>query len=184
MITVELLKQRTLDTVLGRYNRKIMNNIHRAEYVECLVAILLGKRWTLPWTEGWDWASWDLRHDTGTTLEIKQSAALQPWSRKENSRTRFPRFDIAPRKGYWKTGNKWVDGPGRAADIYVFAWHPETNEQHADQRDPEQWTFYVVKTKDLPPQQKTINLSGVEKRALKKVQAETLATAVQQMLLA
>ena len=83
MTETEVLKRRTLDTVLGRYNRKIMNNVHRAEFVECLVANLLGNGWTLPWTEGWDWASWDLRHDSGTTLEIKHSPARQPWHKEE-----------------------------------------------------------------------------------------------------
>ena len=67
MIAGELLRQRTLETVFKRYDREIMNNIHRAEYVECLVANLLGNAWTLPWTEGWDCGlvgppSW-LRHD-------------------------------------------------------------------------------------------------------------------------
>ena len=148
MISAELLRQRTLETVLKRFDREIMNNIHRAEYVECLVANLLGDAWTLPWTEGWDWASWDLRHGSGTTLEIKQSAARQPWHREANFRPRPPRFDIAPRKGYWTSESEWIDEPGRAADVYVFVSHPETDAKLADHRHTEQWASCVVPTDD------------------------------------
>ncbi len=171
------LKERVFETVLSRYDRRVMNNIHRAEYVECLVANLLGNAWTLPWTEGWDWAPWDLRHDSGKTLEIKQSAARQSWHREENVRAKPPRFDIAPRKGYWTTESDWVDEPGRAADIHVFAWHPETDKKLVDQRNQDQWTFYVLRTKELPPQQKSIGLAGVEALTL-LVRAESLADAV------
>ena len=47
MIAAELLKQRTLETVLKRYDWKIKKNTHRAEYVECLIANLFGNAWTL-----------------------------------------------------------------------------------------------------------------------------------------
>ena len=181
MIAAELLRQRTLETVLKRFDREIMNNIHRAEYVECLVANLLGDAWTLPWTEGWDWASWDLRHGSGTTLEIKQSAARQPWHREANFRPRPPRFDIAARKGYWTRESEWIDEPGRAADLYVFAWHSETDVKLADHRDPEQWAFYVVPTVNLPAGQNSIGLAGIE-TLTPVVQAEGLAPAVRRLL--
>ena len=181
MIEAEVLRKRTLDTVLRQYNRKIMNNIHRAEYVECLVANLLGGRWTLPWTDGWDWAPWDLRHDSGTKLEVKQSAARQRWHREEDFVAKPPRFDIAPRKGYWMAKGDWVDVRGRAADIYVFAWHPETSAKLADQRDPGQWMFYVVRTEYLPPEQKSIGLAGIKERA-PMVRADALASAIESLL--
>ena len=38
------VQEQTLATVFGRYDRRVMNNIHRADYVECLVAMLLSKR--------------------------------------------------------------------------------------------------------------------------------------------
>ena len=73
-------------------------------------------------------------------------------------------FDIAPRTGYWSDGgSKWVEQPGRPADIYIFAWHPVTEEQTADHRDPDQWEFYVVPEAELPPRQKTIALSRLSK---------------------
>lgn len=181
MVEAEILGKRALDTVLRRYDCKIMNNLHRAEYVECLVASLLGGRWTLPWTEGWDWAPWDLRNDLGTKLEFKQSAARQRWHKAEDFVAMSPRFDIAPRTGYWMAIDKWVAVPGRAADIYVFAWHPETSEKLADHRDPRQWMFYVVRTHDLPSEQKSIGLAGIKERA-PMVRAEALASAVELLL--
>lgn len=181
MIEATVLIRQTLDTVVLQYNRKIMNNIHRAEYVECLVANLLGKEWTLPWTEGWDWASWDLRHESGTTLEVKQSAARQRWHRGQGSTTRPPRFDIAPRSGRWNDESEWVNDPGRAADIYVFAWHAETDESLVDQRNPKQWGFFVVPTVNLPPEQKSIGLTGIEALA-PMVRSEALSPTVQTLL--
>ena len=47
--------------------------------------------------------------------------------------------------------------PGRHANVYVFAWHGETQET-ADQRDPTTREFYVVPECELPPQ-KSIGLN-------------------------
>ena len=71
------LTEEILATLRGRHDRPVMNNIHRAEYVECLVAALLGPSWTLPWTAGFDWSPWDLEHVSGTMIEVKQAAARQ-----------------------------------------------------------------------------------------------------------
>ena len=119
----EGLRERTLSRLHEQFERRIMNNVHRAEYVECLVAELLGPEWTLPWTEGYDWAPWDLKHDSDWKLEVKQSAARQPWHRGENYSASPPRFDIAPRKGYYSRESEWIEKPGRHAAVYVFAWH-------------------------------------------------------------
>lgn len=156
------LRQKVLSTIAGRYNRPIINNIHRAEYVEHLVAAVLGAEWFLPWTEGYDWAPWDLEHrPSGARMEIKQSAALQTWHTHEGIRTRSPRFDIAPRTGYWTSDSVWIDASGRPAHIYVFAWHPETDPGLADHRAPEQWLFFPIPVARLPASQKSIGLAGL-----------------------
>ena len=80
------LQEQALQTVCDRYDRPVMNNIQRGDYVECVVAVLLGSEWTLPWTTGYDWAPWDLEHEDGTKIEVKQSAARQTW----NSRDSIP----------------------------------------------------------------------------------------------
>ena len=146
--------KRALASVFARYDRRVMNNIDRAAYAESLVATLLEPAWLLTWATGYDWAPWDLEHRDGTRLEVKQSAARQTWHEKqEDIVANPPRFDIAPRTGYWDRAGKWIDKPGRHAHLYLFAWHLETRKCLADQRVPEQWTFYVVRTACLPEQE-------------------------------
>ncbi len=93
-----------------------MNNVHRAEYVECLLTELLGSGWTLPWTQEYDWAPWDPEHDSGCRLEVEQSAARQPRHTGENATAGPARFDIAPRTGYRRRHGVWIDEPGRPAE--------------------------------------------------------------------
>ena len=89
---------------------------------------------------------------------MKQSAVIQDWHR-PGDRLNRGRFDIAARTGRWE-GSKWIAAPGRAADIYVFAWHGIEDFARADHRDAKQWRFHVVNAPRLPPQ-KTISLTGV-----------------------
>ena len=152
------------DLVLGPYDKPIMNNTHRAHFAECLIALALGEQWQLTWQQGWDWAAWDLESKAGVRLEVKQAAARQSWDPPETPQ-RIPRFDIAPRDGYWTgEGSQWKDLPGRPADIYVFAWHGEPNAELCDQRNAEQWIFFVVPERDLPRNQRSIGLTPLEKR--------------------
>ena len=175
-------QEKALATVFSRYNRPVMNNIQRGDYVECLVAALLGPEWTLPWTEGYDWAPWDLKHVSKVKIEVKQAAACQTWPKKDEcSLAKPPRFDIAPRKGYWALDGEWIPKPGRQAGIYIFAWHPEPCKALADHRAPEQWIFYVIQTKRLPPKQRSIGLAWIEGRT-RKVRSGSLARAVEQLL--
>ena len=78
-----------LTSLVRRHDRPVMNNTHRVEYVECLVAEFLGGDWTLPWTSGYDWVPWDIEHVSGTRIEIKQCAALPPWHAGNEIRTRY-----------------------------------------------------------------------------------------------
>ncbi len=150
------------------YSQPLLDNVYRGDYVETLILFALG--------DGWNpvggWVSWDLESDAGVRLEVKQSAALQTWGqryRKEDSKERPPSFDIAPRTGYHTDSTeeaKWVDLPdgesARFADIYILAWHPETNPHIADHRRAEQWHFFVVPEHQLPDQ-KTISLNPLQK---------------------
>lgn len=146
-----------LSEVRRTYDRRVMNNVHRSQYVEAVVALALrngGWRRTKPWD------SWDCEHESGVRLEVKQSAFAQGWWERSSP----PRFDVAPRTGYWDNWEEaWVDQSGRHADIYVFAWHGEPRDV-ADQRDPATWEFHVVLERDLP-MQKTIGLAAIRKSA-------------------
>lgn len=156
-----------LDMLIRRYDRPIINNVDRGDYIECMIASALGAGWRLTWEDGWDWAAWDCEHVlSGARLEIKQAAARQSWDRESERPRRNPDFDIASRRGYWpKEGSRWIQRPGRQADLYVFAWHGRRDE-HADHRDPGQWQFFVVAERSLPAGQKSIRLSKLEKIAM------------------
>ena len=119
------LHHRILATLMRRYEQRIMNNVCRSDYVECMVASVLGADWHLTWADGWDWAPWDCEHaQTGARLEIKQAAARQSWDHGTTAVRRRPVFDIAARQGYWpRDGGPWIEAPGRLAHLYVFAWH-------------------------------------------------------------
>ena len=151
-----------MDLIVKRYDQMVMNNVRRAEYAECMIAVTLGSEWLLTWQQGWEWAPWDCEHKTsGARIEIKQAAAKQPWSRDTDRTQSVPTFDIAPRTGYWpREGTEWIESHGRAADLYVFAYHGLRTD--ADQRDPSQWIFFVVAEADLPPGQKTISLNPLK----------------------
>lgn len=140
MNTVEIF-----DELKKQYDRRIMNNVSRSEYVECMIVLALRQEWKLMWEVGWEWAPWDCEHvQSRARLEVKQSAARQPWTKDSRDSRSLPRFDIAPRKGYWpRDGGSWFESPGRQADLYAFAWHPIESEV-CDHRDPAQWSFYVV----------------------------------------
>ena len=157
------LHGRILTMLMQRYDTRVMNNVYRADYVECLVAFTLGTDWWLTWTRGWDWAAWDCQHTSGARLEVKQSAARQSWDRETPAPRRAPRFDIAHRTGYWtEDGSRWVNSPGRPADLYVFAWHGERRDKYADHRDTNQWLFFVVAEQNLPKNRKHIGLTGLK----------------------
>lgn len=176
------LRRQVFSALAQRYDRRVMNDAHRAEYVECLVAELLGPQWLPPWTKGHDRAAWDLEHVSEARMEIAQAAAIQPRHGTGNVPKQAPRFSIAPRKGYWTADGAWIGRAGRPADIYVFAWHGEEAEQTVDHRAPEQWRFFVIPTKRLPDRQHSIGLKtlgmltdGVGHGALAATVRETLA---------
>jgi hypothetical protein len=146
------------------FDKPIMGNLYRPHYVERMIKLALGDDFRLMSA---DWAGWDVEHADGTRIEIKQSAARQTWTDRPSlgGKPTKGSFDIRSRTGYWADGGaRWVDSPGRQAHLYIFAWHPVSDPETADHRDPRQWHFFVVPTKELPPDQKTISRTVVEKR--------------------
>lgn len=92
-------------------------------------------------------------------MEVRQSAYRQSWVHAPHVKVSRG-FDIAPRKYAWE-GAYRKELTGRAAQVYVFAYH-DVRDDTADQRDPGQWAFYVVASGDLPDQ-KSIRLTQLEK---------------------
>ena len=129
------------------FGARLITNVHRGTVVETIISTALCPEWA--WCSE-DYFPYDFEHPSGPKLEVKQSAACQSWETKVPSKAIW---DIKPRKGSW-TGDKWVPQPGRAADLYVFGWHPVADRIVADHRDPLQWRFFVIRTVDLPPIEK------------------------------
>lgn len=44
-----IMHQRILEMLRDHYDRPAMNNTRRAEYIECLVAVVLGGDWERTW---------------------------------------------------------------------------------------------------------------------------------------
>ena len=142
------------------YNQCLINNAERGTYVEHMIAPALEE---LQWRLTWPWAAWDFQHPEGARIEVKQSAARQPWHQRPDSEP-LPRsspgwFGIKkPSEGYYSEDGTWVETkpPQRHADIYVFAWHPVTDLRNADRRRRadhrrlDQWKFFVVAEESLP----------------------------------
>ncbi len=125
------------------FGKPLVTNVLRGHVAEAIVALALEPEWRLC---GGDYAGWDFERPDGLRLEVKQSAAMQSWSTSKPSK---PIFDVAARTGHWQAGTQWIAEAGRPAHLYVFAHH-SIYADHADHRDPTQWAFYVVATRDLP----------------------------------
>lgn len=140
------------------FGSRLITNINRGLVAEAIVALALEPDWQ--WVSA-DYSSWDFERADGIKLEVKQSAALQSWSKVFHGANIESKasFDIAPRTGYWQN-QTWVPEVGRAAQIYVFCRHLIWDEK-ADHRDPYQWEFYVVEASRLPIQ-KTISLKPLK----------------------
>jgi hypothetical protein len=140
------------------FGRPLVMNVLRGHVVEAIVAMALEPEWT--WCAG-DYSSFDFEQADGLRLEVKQSAARQTWDPPSHGRI-YPSFDIKVRTGRWE-GAVFIEEPGRAAHIYLFAFNPRTDVD-ADHRDPTQWEFYVVPTGSLPATQR-ISLGAVRRLA-------------------
>ncbi len=151
-LTVQRLVQRV-------YEQRIISNVERGAYVECMIELVLRERhpaWRL--TDTWD--SWDLEDGkSGARIEIKQSAAWNPFSKKPGG----GKFNIEPHSGYFARDGAWIPTSlQRHADLYVFAWHPEEDPDIADHRRPDQWTFFVVAEQRLPQETPLAKAIGVK----------------------
>ena len=170
-----------IEGIIGtHYRRPLMNSTRRADYIEELIVRTLGNGWRLV-SEERAWAPWDLENDGKVRLEVKQCAALQPWSENIGApKPSAPRYDIAHRKEPWTKGGEYPYYiPGRPADIYVFAWHPIKDVDAADHRIAGQWEFYVIPEYKLPIQ-RTISLRSLrENPSTEKTTHEGLSSTVE-----
>ena len=161
--------QEVVDLVAKRLlGSRIIQNSMRGDVLETIVDAGLGP----PWRHcSGDWAAWDFRRDDGVRIQVKQSAAAQSWDPDPSSGVQPPtrkpsavRYSIDYRSGFFE-GAKWIRHQGRHAEVFIFAWHGETRE-FADQRDAEQWAFFVIAEHSLPALQKSVTLTWLLQRVL------------------
>lgn len=149
------------EAVIARLTKRlfgspVLQNNVRGEVVEEIVASALEPEWRH--CSG-DWGPCDFQHPgSGLRIQVKQSAARQSWDAGEVSRKNV-RFSIAEKTGRYEDGSTWIAEASRNAEIFIFAWHP-TMDAAADHRRPDQWQFFVVLERELPPQ-KSISLAAV-----------------------
>lgn len=153
------------------FDKEVIQNNLRGLFAEIMVNNLLGPDWR---HYGVDWAGWDLEHESGARLEVKQSAKRQTWGKSLTS----PRFSIRAAHHHYDSNDQYVanDERLRLADIYVFAWH-----DGSDQRNPYQWQFYAIAAKDLPKDQASIGLRPL-RSLVDPTSANELRPAVQAIL--
>lgn len=141
----------------------LLDNTARGILAEFLIATALG----LHKEPRREWAGFDFRMASGTTIEVKSSAYVQSW---EHSKPSVIKFGIAPQTGCWdaETG-EYRKGVRRWADIYVFCVF--TGKKPLHPLDTSKWDFYVIPTETLDQKcldQKTIRLSSLEKLSPRK----------------
>lgn len=168
------IHERVLERVRAQFDVPVIQNNLRGLYVEFMVGELLGKGWA---HNGSDWAAYDFSHENGVRLEVKQSAARQTWEAPKSLR-RGPSFSVRTPKVEW-IGSTALPRSRRVADIYVFAWHGSEAED-ADQRDSDQWQFFVVSTGKLPAQA-TVGLSTL-RRLANPIEGTQLKASVEALL--
>lgn len=178
------LHRAIVKTLSQHYDRPLLRREYRSAYVAGMILQALGAKWRLSSLD-WAWRAWDLERKDGARLLVQQAAALQPWDIEEDTPPPLrPAFALAPKRGPAPKGYRDGDPegypPGRIADVYIFAWHPDTDLDRADQRCPEQWQFFVVPEFRLTehyPTQKTLRLTPLAKIATAAAYAD-LAAAV------
>lgn len=108
-----------------------------------------------------EWDAFDLETEDNIKIEIKSAAHIQAWKQKKYSTIEF---GIAPTKTLLKDNN-YSSEKTRKADIYIFCLLDHKDQDTTDPMKLEQWTFYLVTTKELNtklPQQKSISVSTIE----------------------
>ena len=167
------LHKRVLGRIARLFDAPVIQNNLRGLYVEFVVAELLGEGWL---HNGSDWAAYDFEHSGGARVEVKQSSKAQTWKAPLSSPIRS--FSIRAPKQEWIRSVS-TPGKGRPALIYIFAWHGGYSVED-DQRDAQQWTFFVVPAW-LLPDQKTVSLN-VLRRLAEPVRSHQLRVSVEALL--
>lgn len=137
----------------------ILSNATRGIFAEFIVATATGIDITRVREE---WSAFDLETSDGIKLEIKSCAYLQSWHQKKLSDISFSIKEAL----YWDSNTSEYDKIAkRHADVYVFCLLHHNDKQTVDPLNLDQWSFYVIATKqlnDIAKNRKSITLKFLE----------------------
>ena len=137
----------------------IMGNTERGKIAEYIVSMAVNAHKNTR-TE---WDSYDILTEDNIRIEVKSSAYIQTWVQKTYSHLTF---GIRPTQAWNQSNNTYDQTRRRQADVYVFCVLNCKEQDAVNPLDLNQWEFYVLSAKKLDnllPNQKSINLPGVQK---------------------
>lgn len=136
-------------TFEGIFDKPIIDNAMRGYFCEYMIAEALGDECQLV---GAGWHPWDLQIGPSEEelpnrirIQVKNSARLQLWTHNNHSDCSW---SLKARRKPSYYDQYYPDTPcedlGFLCDLFILCLHDITDLQIADQRDPEQWKFYLV----------------------------------------
>ena len=99
-----------------------------------------------------EWGAYDLKTQTGISVEVKSAAYIQSW---EQSKLSKISFSIRKSLGWDRETNKFDDEKKRQADVYVFALLFHKDKETVNPLDISQWEFFVLPTKVLDQRERS-----------------------------
>lgn len=156
----------------------VLDNTLRGIVAEYLVAQALGV------ADGvrTEWEPYDLRTESGITVEVKSAAYLQNWAQQKLS---TPAFRIGPTIAWDAQTNEYDTVRRRQADVYVFALLHHQDRSTVDPLDIGQWEFLVLPTRVLDeqlPTQKSLGLGTLLKLQPVRCSFDRLGEAVEEAM--
>ena len=136
---------RTVEDFAAWAFHDLTTNLKRSLFAEWIVACALEVD-TVPHE---DWRDFDLEY-RGARIEVKSSAYATPPLDAPHSP---PRFDIAPRTHFWDASDNlrkaYVNGPTRAAQIYVFCLFTARTPAEYEVRSTANWRFCCLSSERI-----------------------------------
>ena len=99
-----------------------------------------------------EWGAYDLKTQTGVSVEVKSAAYIQSW---EQSRLSKISFNVPKTLGWDRETNKFDKEKKRQADVYVFALLFHKDKETVNPLDISQWEFFVLPTKVLDQRERS-----------------------------
>ncbi|PUB84400.1 MAG: hypothetical protein DBP02_08880 [gamma proteobacterium symbiont of Ctena orbiculata] len=122
-----------------------------------------------------NWNAFDIETPEGFTIEVKAAGLIQSWATEKQC---VPEFDISIKNKLWLAReNRYIPMTTRYSDIWVFAFHEETDRNLAEPLDTSQWRFLVTTSKWLEQNfgdQNKVRLSVLIKHGLTTVPYDRL----------